>query len=76
MNIFLEAQLLKIRYVTPSLTHDVTFSFFEHIFRIDLDVRYGYATNNLMRKLFLMVAGVKMLGIGGGYFNFELYLEI
>ncbi len=30
-----------------------------------MDVLYGFATFNLIRKTFLMVAGMKMPGIGG-----------
>ncbi len=46
-NLFLEAKpLYSSINVVNSLTHNVTFSFVDHIFclLIDLVVRYGYAT--------------------------------
>ncbi len=65
---FLEAQVLcQILRLTHSLLGRV--AFFGLYFRclwIALEVLYGFATWNLVSNPFLMVAGVRISGIGGG----------
>ena len=71
--ILLEAQLLCNQIdVTPSPTYSLSTSHlaFSNIYPllwIDFDVIYSFAIYNLIRKPFLMVAGVKMPSIGGGF---------
>ncbi len=43
---------------------------------MDLDVLYGFATKNLNRKPFLIVAGVKMPGIGGEFWILSDFREL
>ena len=57
-----------------SQTLPQTFRFFVHISRcvhFDLDVLYGFANQNLIRKTFLLVRGVKIAVIGGGWFGWD-----
>ncbi len=53
--------------VRTSRQRSCNLSFISPLFVINLNFLYGFATYRMKRKPFLIVGGVKMLDIGGGF---------